>query len=149
MDDPRGDITNLLYRYAELIDAGDYEGIGELFAHASITDEAGTPMATGAEEITQLYHASTRKYPDGTPKTQHVLTNALVEVADDETTAECRARFTVLQQTDVLPLQIVIAGSYIDHFEKVDGKWRYTEKRMCMRLFGDLSQHLLIDVPTS
>jgi len=26
-------ITNLLFRYAELIDAGDYEGIGELLAH--------------------------------------------------------------------------------------------------------------------
>ena len=32
-------------------------------------------------------------------------------------------------------------------FENVDGTWRYTEKRMFMRLFGDLSQHLLIEVP--
>ena len=38
MDD-RGNIQNLLYRYAELIDAGDYEGIGELFAHGSNSKE--------------------------------------------------------------------------------------------------------------
>ena len=34
-------ITNLLYRYAELIDAGDYEGIGEHLAHAVITTDGG------------------------------------------------------------------------------------------------------------
>ena len=148
MNDARGSIENLLYRYAELIDAGDYEGIGELFAHGSITDEQGTPMATGAEAVAQLYHTTTRKYPDGTPKTQHILTNALVEFLDDGT-AECRSRFTVLQQTDVLPLQPIISGAYVDHFENVDGAWRYTEKRMVMRLFGDLSQHLLIEIPTA
>jgi 3-phenylpropionate/cinnamic acid dioxygenase small subunit len=148
MNDARGSIENLLYRYAELIDAGDYEGIGELFAHGSITDEQGNPMATGAEAVAQLYHTTTRKYPDGTPKTQHILTNALVEFLDDGT-AECRSRFTVLQQTDVLPLQPIISGAYVDHFENVDGAWRYTEKRMVMRLFGDLSQHLLIEIPTA
>ena len=30
-------IANLVYRYAELIDAGDYDGIGALFADAVIT----------------------------------------------------------------------------------------------------------------
>ena len=35
-------ITNLLYRYAELIDAGDYEGIGEHLAHAVITADGAT-----------------------------------------------------------------------------------------------------------
>src|SRR3954447_21584574 len=135
MNDARGSIENLLYRYAELIDAGDYEGIGDLFAHASIADERGTPMATGAEAIATLYHTTTRKYDDGTPKTQHILTNPLVEFSDDGLTATCRARFTVLQQTDVLPLQAIISGAYVDSFENVDGTWRYTEKRMCMRLF--------------
>jgi len=146
MDD-RGAIENLLYRYAELIDAGDYEGIGELFAHGSIADEEGNAMATGADDVAALYHATTRKYDDGTPRTQHILTNPIVEVADGGTEATCRSRFTVLQQTDVLPLQAVISGSYVDRFEKVDGRWRYAEKRMCMRLFGDLSQHLLIEIP--
>jgi hypothetical protein len=148
MNDARGHIENLLYRYAELIDAGDYEGIGALFAHASIADEQGNAMATGAEAITKLYYTTTRKYDDGTPKTQHILTNPIVDFGADATTATCRSRFTVLQQTDLLALQPIISGAYVDSFEHVDGVWRYTEKRMCMRLFGDLSQHLLIDVPT-
>ena len=147
MNDARGSIENLLYRYAELIDAGDYEGIGELFAHGSIADDKGTPMATGAEAVAKLSHTTTRTYDDGTPKTQHILTNPLVEFDPDGTTATCRSRFTVLQQTDVLPLQAIISGAYVDRFELVDGAWRYTEKRMVMRLFGDLSQHLLIEIP--
>jgi hypothetical protein len=147
MTDARGNIENLLYRYAELIDAGDYDGIGELFAHGSIADEQGNAMATGAEAITALYTATTRKYDDGTPKTQHILTNPIIEFGPDGTDATCRARFTVLQQTDLLPLQPIISGAYVDSFEKVDGAWRYTEKRMVMRLFGDLSQHLLIEIP--
>ena len=53
----------------------------------------------------------------------------------------------MLQQTDELALQPIIAGAYVDSFEKVDGAWRYVEKRMGTRLFGDLSQHLLIDIP--
>jgi hypothetical protein len=148
MNDARGDIENLLYRYAELIDAGDYDGIGELFAHGSISAEDGTPMATGAEAVAGLYTATTRKYPDGTPKSQHVLTNPIIEFSDDGQRATCRARFTVLQQTDELALQPIIAGGYVDSFEKVDGRWRYVEKRMGPRLYGDLSKHLLIDIPT-
>jgi 3-phenylpropionate/cinnamic acid dioxygenase small subunit len=147
MDD-RGCIENLLYRYAELIDAGDYDGIGQLFAHGSIADQDGRPMATGAEAVTALYHTTTRRYDDGTPKTQHVITNPIVEIADGGERATCRARFTVLQQTDGLALQPIIAGGYHDSFEKVDGAWRYAEKRMIVRLVGDLSQHLLIEVPS-
>ena len=142
MNDARGSIENLLYRYAELIDAGDYEGIGELFAHGSITDEQGNPMATGAEAVTKLYYTTTRKYPDGTPKTQHILTNALVEFLDDGT-AECRSRFTVLQQTDVLPLQPIASGQYVDRFERVDGEWRFAERELRDFLYGDRSQHIL------
>ena len=38
MTDHRGAIENLLYTYAEAIDAGDYEAIGALFAHGAIAD---------------------------------------------------------------------------------------------------------------
>ena len=148
MNDDRGHIENLLYRYAELIDAGDYDGIGQLFAHGAICAEDGTPMATGAEQVAKLYTTTTRKYPDGTPKSQHVLTNPIIEFSDDGLSATCRARFTVLQQTDELALQPIIAGGYVDSFEKVDGTWRYVAKRMGPRLYGDLSKHLLIDIPT-
>ena len=76
-------ITNLLYRYAELIDAGDYEGIGAHLAHAVITTDGSDHETRGADAVAAMYHATTRKYDDGTPLTKHVITNPIVEVADD------------------------------------------------------------------
>ena len=143
--DHRGEIENLLYQYAESIDAGDYDAIGVLFQHGCIADADGTPMAVGAQAVTGLYTATTRKYDDGTPRSHHVTSNLLIEISDDERTATCRSRFTVFQQTDELPLQPIIAGAYTDSFERVDGKWRFTERRMRPSLYGDLSKHLLIE----
>jgi ketosteroid isomerase-like protein len=145
MSDARGAIENLLYSYANAIDAGDFEAIGELFAHAVIALEDGTPYARGAAEVTAMYNSSTRKYDDGTPRTHHVTTNPLIELDADGTTAVCRSRFTVFQQTDLVNLQPIIAGHYTDTFSCVDGSWRFTERRMRPTLYGDLSQHLLIE----
>ena len=142
MIDHRGEIANLLYRYAEAIDDGDYVSIGELFAHGSIADAEGTPIATGAEAVVALYEATTRRHPDGTPLTHHVTSNLLIEIGADERTATCRSRFTVFQRTDSLALQPIIAGRYHDSFEQVDGRWHFTERRMKPTLYGDLSQHL-------
>jgi len=145
MSDARGAIENLLYSYANAIDAGDYEAIGALFEHAAIALEDGTAIATGATAVTALYTATTRKYEDGTPRTHHVTTNPLIEVAANGTTAVCRSRFTVFQQTELVNLQPIIAGQYTDSFECVDSVWRFTERRMRPTLYGDLSQHLLIE----
>ena len=92
-------ITNLLFRYAELIDAGDYEGIGELLAHCTVTSDQGGEW-TGAEAITQMYYDFTRKHEDGTPRTKHVITNPIVEVDGD--TGTCRAYYTVFMSTPTL-----------------------------------------------
>ena len=46
-----------------------------------------------------------RLLDDGTPKTKHVTTNAIIEVDDDAGTATSRANYAVTQATDELPLQ--------------------------------------------
>jgi 3-phenylpropionate/cinnamic acid dioxygenase small subunit len=144
--DHRGEIENLLHLYAEAIDSGDYDAIGALFAHGRICAPDGTPMASGAEAVAAMYSATTRRYPDdGTPKTHHVITNPIIEIAPDQASATARSRFTVFQATDVLPLQVVITGGYEDRFEVIERRWAFTERIMKPRLFGDLSQHLLID----
>jgi len=140
-------VTNLLYRYAELIDAGDYEGIGDLLAHAVITTDGSSDEIAGATAVTRMYERSTRKYPDGTPRSKHVITNPIVEVDEDAGTATCRSYYTVLQQTDHLPLQSIITGRYRDEFTRVDGVWRYTRRHMAVDQVGDLSQHLLFELP--
>ncbi len=137
-------ITNLLYRYAELIDSGDFDGVGKLFAHARLKI-LGDQTLSG-EEFARTLAETTIRYPDnGTPHTKHVTTNAIVEF-DSDTNARARSYYTVFQQTDELPLQPIIAGKYRDTFHRVDGEWWFASREMEVTLKGDLSKHLTFDL---
>ncbi len=142
----RGEIENLLYLYAERIDAGDFAGVAEIFADAEIT-VAGTDNRTrGRKAVQKLYETTTRIYEDcGTPKTKHVVTNPIIEVDAAAGRATSRSCFSVLQQTPKLPLQVIITGRYRDVFEHADGAWRFASREMVLEQFGDLSQHLMMD----
>jgi 3-phenylpropionate/cinnamic acid dioxygenase small subunit len=139
-------ITNQLYRYAELMDAGDLDGIAELFAHARIK-MAGDVHVDAAGVMAQ-WQEVVIWYPDGTPRTKHVITNPIVEFDEAGTRATCRSYYTVFQQVGDHPLEPVIAGRYHDTFSFVDGAWRWTERDYSLvDRVGDLSRHLRIEVP--
>jgi 3-phenylpropionate/cinnamic acid dioxygenase small subunit len=146
MPDSAREIENLLYTYAERIDAGDLDGVAELFRHGRIHGvEGGGPETVfeGVEAVRGLYEMSTRLYPDtGTPKTKHLTTNARIEVDDTDATAQAQTNFTVFQATAELPLQAIIRGHYKDTFHRVDGAWCFDDRTMCIVLAGDLSHHL-------
>ena len=148
MKDAQAAITELVFSYAERIDAGDFDGIGDLFTHATITAEGTDVEAVGKQAATEMYTASTRRYPNGTPNTKHVTTNLIIDVDEDAGTASARSYFTVMQAVPgSLPLQPVISGRYRDRFERADGQWRFTARHMIVDLIGDLSQHLLYEFP--
>ena len=142
---PHEAIRNLLGRYCELIDAGDVDGLGELFADAVLADEHGTEVANGAEGVRRLYGQNQRH--DGSPRTRHLTTNTIIEVDEVRGTATARSAYVVLQATDALPLQPIIAGRYADTFRRhPDGHWAFAERRFAVDLVGDLSQHLGYEV---
>lgn len=145
MSDDRAAIEDLLADYADHIDDGDFAAVGALFADGRVCDGAGSVLATGADEVTALYEATTRRFPDGTPHTHHAVTNVAIRVRGDR--ADGRSRFTVHQVMTDGSLQAVITGGYRDTFERRDGAWRFTERRMQARLTGDLSDHLLVALP--
>lgn len=141
-------ICNLLYRYAELIDAGRFEDIiTELFADAEFTVlPAGQPRI-GPDAMLQMIRRTTICYPDGTPRTKHVITNPIIELDPDGRHATCRSYYTVFQQTDSVPFQAILSGRYHDLFEKVDGRWRFKERDYTRIDFvGDVSQHVRVDL---
>jgi ketosteroid isomerase-like protein len=146
---PSEAVTTLIYTYAERIDAGDFAGIGELFAHATLTFEGFGDAVTGHQDIAALYERTTRRYDNGTPRTKHVMTNMIVEVADDGLSAQSRSYFTVLQAVPgALALQPVIAGRYRHGFSCVDDQWRVDTMHIMIDLMGDLSHHMLFDLST-
>ena len=69
-------ITNELYRYAELIDAGRFDDVGRLMEHCTfVYGEQRDPGPAGAAAIAESYRSAVVVYPDGTPRTRHVTTN--------------------------------------------------------------------------
>ncbi len=141
-------ICNLVYRYAECMDGGDFAAAAELFRHARVVLDRATEFSVGAEGILKIWTDSVIRYPDGTPRTKHVTTNLIVEVDEGTGTATCRSYYTVFQQVDTLALQPIIAGRYHDKLERVDGVWRFCERDYSLvDLVGDLSLHLRRPLP--
>ncbi|MCU1461880.1 MAG: hypothetical protein JWO37_1955 [Acidimicrobiales bacterium] len=142
-------ISNLVFTYAELIDAGDFQRLAELFAHAEFTSEGDPVSHHGTEQVLAIYERFTRRYEDGTPKTKHVTTNLIVQVDEEAGTATGRSYFTVLQAVPgALALQPIVAGRYRDGFERVDGAWRFSARHIIIDLMGDLSHHMMQELPT-
>jgi hypothetical protein len=140
----RDQITDLVYGYAERMDAGDFAGVGELLGTGSISVEGSDDVVRGAGPIEEKYTRWSTRYPDtGTPKTKHVITNVIVEIDAHASTALVRAYFTVLQAVaGTLPLQPILAGRYRLSFERVDEAWRFTNLHVLWDLAGNLSAHI-------
>lgn len=152
MSQSRSEITDLIYRYAELIDAGDFDGLGRLLAKASFGGPE-TPKASGAQNIAGLFAVTTRRFPEpegprpqagaGTPKTRHLVLNPIVEIDGDAATA--RSTFCVVQATGRVPLQPIVVGRYYDEFARDQDGWHFTARIADVEMVGDVSDHLLID----
>jgi len=143
MSDARNAIEHIVYGYAERVDAGDFAGVADLFAHARYKGGGPEdPGVEGSQPVLEIMESMVRRYDDGTPRTKHVTTNLIVDADDDAGTAAARSYFTVFQQLEGFRLQPIIAGRYHDQFARVDGTWRLTERVIFCDLFGDLSQHL-------
>lgn len=140
------EIANLLYRYAELMDAGRLEEVSRMFNGARVTLGGGRVVEGGAAMLEQ-WRAFVRIHPCGTPRTRHVVTNPIIEIDEAANTASCRSVYTVFQQTPDLPLQAIASGRYHDTFVREGGAWRFATRDYSMLDYlGDLSQHLLLPV---
>jgi ketosteroid isomerase-like protein len=132
------EIRALIHEYAERIDAGDLDGLAAMFADATWGSRGRGAPVRGAEQVRRGYDGVILY--DGVPSTKHVISNVTIEVTEDAATA--RSYFTVLQARPDFPLQPVIAGRYHDQFERVDGRWRFSDRQIIPDLIGDLSRHL-------
>ena len=150
-------IRNLLGRYCDLMDAGDWPGIGALFARGRLVTDDGTALAAGADAVAEFYRRGTQLH-DGSPRTKHLVTNTVLGEAGADGTVEARSSYLVLQALDGVPLQPIITGRYVDRFARgedddgagvgaaegaiSDGGWHFTERAFTVDLVGDLSHHL-------
>jgi 3-phenylpropionate/cinnamic acid dioxygenase small subunit len=139
------EITELLYRYAELIDAGDFDGVGRLLARSTFGGPASGSVS-GADNIAKLFAMTTRRYPEhgNTPRTRHLVLNPVVELSGDGTAAT-RSTFCVVQDTETVSIQPIVVGRYYDAFARDDQGWYFTERKVDIQMLGDVSAHLMVD----
>ncbi len=145
-------IGNLIARYAELIDLGDFDGVADLLGAAAVGDGAigdggAVRLMTGRDAILAMFTSTTRRYPDGTPGTKHVTTNLILDIDEEAGEATARTYWTVLQAVPGLALQPILAGRYHDRFTRTGGTWHFAERRYLIDLVGDVSHHMLANIP--
>ena len=106
----RREIERLIYHYAELQDAADWDAIAEMFEHGDFLADSG--VGWRGKEIAERRTANVLTYDDGTPRTRHVTTNLTIEVDPERGEASAESCYTILQGPPALPLQPIAAGRY-------------------------------------
>jgi hypothetical protein len=135
-------IERLIHLYPYYLDDGQFDLLGGLFERADLYIGPELVARNDPSAVTALWRRYVRVYPNGTPRTRHVVSNIMIDFEDADH-AKAYSCVLVLQQPPGLPLQPVITGDYLDRFNRVDGRWWFSERRVGNDLFGDLSGHLL------
>ena len=130
------DITALVHGYARLLDAGDFDGLAALFEHATWRSAAHGTVLHGTSEVRSVYDRI--RLHDGSPRTKHLITNLSIDIEPGGESASSHCYFTVLQGiTAGNPIEITVAGQYIDTFEKIQATWRFADRLFIVDLEGD------------
>jgi ketosteroid isomerase-like protein len=124
-------IENLIASYAFLNDDADIAGLGELFADAVCTLDGTT--ARGSEEVETLARSIIDVAEDGRSTTSHEITNVMLEIDEAAGVAVGRAYWTLYQAVSGMPRQPLLAGRYLDRFERRDGQWQFAERTATTR----------------
>ena len=113
------EIRNLIARYAELLNLGRIDEVGELFRHGRITSEGNPTAREGSAAVAAMYR-DTVHFPEKLPDTLLFTSNLQIQVDGDR--AAGKAYFMALHVTS-RGLEPVIAGRYDDEFRRIDGQW--------------------------
>ena len=136
MSDAVQQISDMMFRYAELFDTGQFDEFAALFEHGK-----WHKAEPGAAAARQWITDHVRLY-DGQTRTKHVTTNVIIDVDEDAGTATASAYVTIFQALPDFPLQPIFSGRYQDRLTRIDGGWHWTERRVVNDLYGDISRHV-------
>lgn len=138
-------IRDLLCEYTHLIDQGRLREVAALFASSDYGQcgpdgVAITLISSDADAVFAACSGFIRMYGDPpVPRTKHLLTNTRIAVDGESATA--LSYVTVIQGTEDLALQPILAGRYFDRFTCVDGSWQFSSRLFCLDNMGEMSAH--------
>jgi SnoaL-like domain len=110
----------LILDYAAFNDAQDWEAATSLYAPHGRMSRPTAPdvFIEGSEAILRAFQSR----PPRT--TRHICANVRIDVLSD-TRATATSQILLFTSAEAPPL----VGSYADIFEKIDGRWRFSERR--------------------
>ena len=121
------EITRLVLRYAQLNDAGDFDGLAALFAENGqfVRPSGGAPV-TGRAAILASYKERPPRI------SRHLITNILPEIVDEKT-ATCASTILLYSApAGDLPANAAgpaLLGGFNDRLIKTSEGWRFLERR--------------------
>ena len=86
-------IQNLIGRYAELLNTGQFDEVGKLFEHGRVVVDGNPNPVSGPTEVAEMYRESTR-VPSTGPDSLLYTTNTQIEVDGD--VARAKSYFVAL-----------------------------------------------------
>jgi 3-phenylpropionate/cinnamic acid dioxygenase small subunit len=136
----RDEISALVYRYAELLDAGDLDGVTDMFANATWRSAATGEALTTREQVRAVYDRVILY--DGVPRTRHLMDNLIIDLVDGADEATGRCYYTVLQGGQPgEPITPILSGTYVDRYRRGPDGWQFADREFRISLTGDLSRH--------
>ena len=136
MTDAVKEISDLMFRYAELFDTGRFDEFAALFEHGKWhkADPDAAAARKWIDDNVQLYNGLTH--------TKHVTTNVVIDVDEVAGTAQASAYVTIFQALPDFPLQPIFSGRYQDRLKRIDARWWWSERAVVGDLYGDISRHV-------
>lgn len=130
-------IAALVHSYARLLDEGDVEGVVALFERSTWRSLPNGSVLRGSDEVRPVYE--NLRAQGGGQQTKHLITNLSIDVEPDSNTASSHCDWTVIQGAPGRRIDITLSGQYTDTFEKVNDRWRFTDRLISVDLGGEPS----------
>jgi hypothetical protein len=133
-------INRLMLAYCSNIDKGQLDDMAALFSRGTWIPSPGSPLK-GQDAVAGFLNDFVILY-DGVPKTRHVISNVLIDLADDVKSATAESYVIIYQAVDDSGPQIILQGYYNDTFTLDDGVWCFNERHVFADGMGDVSKHI-------
>lgn len=133
-------IRRLIFAYCAGIDSGNLDDTARLFSDGTWYLNEESPL-TGFDEVSRFLNDNVILY-GGVPGTRHTVSNIVVDLDDDRTSARARSYVIVFQTVPGRPPHIMFQGAYDDTFALGSKGWHFHERRIRTDGTGDMTLHL-------
>ncbi|MDG4668104.1 nuclear transport factor 2 family protein [Mycobacterium sp. 236(2023)] len=138
------DISNLHYRFIELLDARDNAGMAALFANGTFElNFRNTFTATGEEAVFALLQRLFPTKPTAEAWSRHYVTNLIIETDDELGTATDRLYSSAWGVRAGKPAHFVGMGRHVGDFELINGEWVFKK----LVIYADVDYPYPVDQP--